>query len=238
MLPVPPGSCAQEGPRSQQGVSKHFQGGQGALSAGHSGLGTGLEKFQDSSRKGCWGVRKRPRVWGTLVSPERLLGVTLELLGCLKQGRGLDYLVGRICPETRLRGQDTETSLVPSQQQGPGNGKCREARRGSSHAGLSKYRITPIPSNKYHRGQCLPIPVQSPTPPKLGQTDHASAQNRICLFLCHEQFIFRLLKAPTSLVMSSQTGERTPGISQQDKGRQPHSQASLSGPLTPASPAP
>lgn len=32
---------------------------------------------------------------------------------CLKQGRGLDYLVGRVCPEIRRCGQDKETSLVP-----------------------------------------------------------------------------------------------------------------------------
>lgn len=89
------------------------------------------------------------------------------------------------------------------------NGKCREASRESSHARLSKY----------HGDIGLPIPIQGPTPSKSGQRDHAaSAQNGICLFLCNEQFIFQFLSAPTSLVMSSQTKERTPGISQQDKG--------------------
>lgn len=36
--------------------------------------------------------------------------------------RGLDYLVGRVCSEIRLYGQDTETSMVPWK-------KCREANR-------------------------------------------------------------------------------------------------------------
>lgn len=91
----------------------------------------------------------------------------------MKQDRVFGYLVDRICPETRLRGQDTETSLVPSQQQGPGNGKCREARRKSGHADSASTAedndscplkqvplrtMTPIPSNKYHRGQLTPFP--------------------------------------------------------------------------------
>lgn len=33
--------------------------------------------------------------------------------GLFEAGQGRDYLVGRACPETRLCGQDTETSLVP-----------------------------------------------------------------------------------------------------------------------------
>lgn len=56
---------------------------------------------------------QRSRVWGTLARPELLLGVKLKLLGCLKQGRGMGSLVGKVCPETRLLGQDTETGLVP-----------------------------------------------------------------------------------------------------------------------------
>lgn len=40
----------------------------------------------------------------------------------MKQGRDLDYLVGRVGPEIRLCGQDTEPSLVPWK-------KCREANR-------------------------------------------------------------------------------------------------------------
>lgn len=54
--------CPQEAVlRRDPEASKQLQGGQGALSAGHSGLGTGSEKLQDSSGKGCWGGRKRPR---------------------------------------------------------------------------------------------------------------------------------------------------------------------------------
>lgn len=61
--------------------------------------------------------------------PRTVPGVKMELF---EAGQGLDYLEGRVCPEIRLCGQGTETSLVPWK-------KCREARR------EWPYRL-----NKYH----------------------------------------------------------------------------------------